>query len=96
MTRNERKALKKELGSKGIAKRMARLSRHDATKELVSFHSDEISVYELEAMAEFGRKLYHRHPGLYYSGGSFRTEKNYRELVDTALDNEDRFRRYGY
>jgi hypothetical protein len=96
MNKDARKELKKELGPKGLAKRMARLSRHDATKELVTFHADEVSVDEMAAYVEFAARLSRRHPGLYFTGGTVRVEKNYPELVDTALDNEDRFRRYGY
>jgi hypothetical protein len=96
MNKNERKALKKELGSKGVAKRMANLSRYDATKELVTFHADEVTVDEMAAYVEFASRLNRRHPGLYFSGGTLRVEKNYSQLVDTVLDNEDRKRRYGY
>lgn len=96
MNKNERKALRKELGRKGMAKRMATLSRYDATKELVSFHADEVSVDDMAAYVEFAARLSVRRPGLYFNGGSVRVEKNYRELADTVLDNEDRHRRYGY
>lgn len=96
MTKDERKTLRKELGRKGVAKRMVALSRYDATKELVSFHADEVSVGDMAAYVEFAAALSERRPGLYFSGGSVRVEKNYRELVDTVLDNEDRHRRYGY
>lgn len=96
MTRTERQLIKKELGRKTIAKKMSRLSRQDATKELVSVHMEEMSPNEMFALAEFATRLQARNPGVHYSAGSLRTNKDYDELVNQVIDNEDRFRRYGY